>query len=59
MIELEALEVLRQASKARSMIYDVNTKELLAWLARLPIDTYYYMEYHAWVELRNSKINLK
>lgn len=53
-IELEALEVLKQASKARSMIYQCQIKENVAWVKGLPKETYYYMEYNDWVELRNS-----
>ena len=52
--ELEALEVLRQTSKARSMIWDVNAKERLAWLAGLPINFYYHMDYENWIKLKNN-----
>lgn len=43
MVELEALEAVKVASKARAMVYDIKAKELLAWLSGLPLDAYYLM----------------
>lgn len=51
MIELEALEVLKQASKARSMIYQCEAKETLARKIGWPIDSFYYVPYEVWVEI--------
>lgn len=57
--ELKALEVLKQASKVRSMIYDVNEKERLALALEIPIGTYYYIEYEKWIEIKNTLRYLK
>lgn len=56
-IELEALEACFKTSKVRSMIYDVQTKENVAWIKGLSKETFYYMEYSNWIELRNSAFN--
>jgi len=52
--ELEALEVLKQASKVRAMVYDVNEKERLALALELSLDIYYYVEYEKWIEIKNT-----
>lgn len=58
-LELEALEVLKEASKARSMIWDIQAKERLALALELPIGTYYYIEYEKWIEIKNTLRYLK
>lgn len=49
--ELEALEVLRQASKARSMIYQYEAKEQLALSIGMWPDSFYCLPYEQWQDI--------
>lgn len=49
--ELEALEVLRQASKARSMIYQCEAKEQLAIKIGMWPDSFYDLPYEQWRDI--------
>lgn len=50
-VELEALEVLKQASRDRSMIYQCEAKEQLAISIGLPINSFYYLPYEQWQDV--------
>lgn len=51
MNELNYLEAVKTASKARSMVYQAEAKEALAIKHDKPINAYYYINYYDWIEL--------